>query len=70
MQRQQRYSRQYTGSDYFGSAIAIEPGESRFEPGITPEDTVILAWDSFSEAADEAGMSRLYGGIHFLEGDS
>ena len=61
--------RQYTGSDYFGGAIAIEPGESRFEPDITPKDTVVLAWDSFSEAADEAGMSRLYGGIHFSEGD-
>ena len=59
----------YTGSDYFGGAIAFSPGESRFEPGITPTETVTLEWDTFSEAADEAGMSRLYGGIHFSEGD-
>ncbi len=60
---------QYTGSDYFGGEIAIESGESRFEPGITPSDTIFLEWESFSEAADEAGISRLYGGIHFKEGD-
>jgi len=61
--------RQYTGSDYFGASVAFEPGESRFEPTVTPKDTVTLEWDSFSDAADEAGMSRLYGGIHFTEGD-
>ena len=60
---------QYTGSDYFGASVAFEPGESRFEPAVTPKDTVTLEWNSFSEAADEAGMSRLYGGIHFTEGD-
>jgi hypothetical protein len=30
---------------------------------------VTLAWEAFSEAADEAGLSRLYGGIHFRDGD-
>jgi hypothetical protein len=30
---------------------------------------VTLSWDTFSAAADEAGLSRLYGGIHFVEGD-
>jgi hypothetical protein len=28
-----------------------------------------LTWATFSEAADEAGMSRRYGGIHFKDGD-
>ena len=28
-----------------------------------------LEWDTFSEAADEAGLSRIYGGIHFEDGD-
>ena len=59
----------YTGSDCFGGSISIDPGKSRFEPGITPSDTVTLSWDSFTEAADEAGISRLHGGIHFQEGD-
>ena len=61
--------RHYTGSDRFGGSIFIDSGESRFEPGITPADGVTLSWDSFTEAADEAGISRLYGGIHFQEGD-
>ena len=59
----------FTGSDKFGGAITIQPGESRFEPGVTPVDSVTLSWDTFSAAADEAGISRLYGGIHFTDGD-
>jgi hypothetical protein len=30
---------------------------------------VTLSWDTFSAAADQAGISRRYGGIHFEEGD-
>ncbi len=29
----------------------------------------MLSWATFSEAADQAGLSRRYGGIHFEEGD-
>ena len=39
------------------------------EPGATPAGDVGLAWATFTEAADEAGLSRRYGGIHFEEGD-
>lgn len=59
----------FTQSDDFGASVSFEPGESRFESGITPEEVVILEWPTFSEAADEAGVSRIYGGIHFDEGD-
>lgn len=34
-----------------------------------PDNEVILAWDTFDVAADQAGQSRLFGSIHFLEGD-
>ena len=30
---------------------------------------VVLFWATFTEAADEAGMSRRYGGIHFESDD-
>jgi hypothetical protein len=30
---------------------------------------VTLSWKSFDEAADQAGISREYGGIHFNDGD-
>ncbi|MGD1702249.1 DUF6851 domain-containing protein [Dapis sp. BLCC M229] len=59
----------FTGNDEFGASVTFAPGESRFEPGVTPTETVTLEWETFSEAADEAGFSRLYGGIHFEDGD-
>ncbi|MEM7592222.1 MAG: vanadium-dependent haloperoxidase [Cyanobacteria bacterium P01_A01_bin.83] len=59
----------FTGSDEFGADVTFEAGESRFEPGLTPAETTTLEWSTFTEAADEAGLSRLYGGIHFEDGD-
>jgi len=58
----------FTGSDDFGGSVAFTPGSTQFENGV-PEATVELTWATFSEAADEAGLSRLFGGIHFEEGD-
>ncbi len=58
-----------TGSDEFGGSFTAEPGSSIFEPGVTPTEEVTLFWSTFSDAADESGISRLYGGIHFTEGD-
>ncbi|MEO0406294.1 MAG: calcium-binding protein, partial [Cyanobacteria bacterium P01_A01_bin.135] len=58
-----------SGSDRFGSSVTFQPGESRFDVGVTPAEELTLAWDTFSFAADEAGLSRLYGGIHFTDGD-
>jgi hypothetical protein len=39
------------------------------EPGVVPAEAVELCWDTFSSAAEEAGVSRLYGGIHFRQGN-
>lgn len=61
--------RLFTGRDVFGGSVTFAPGTSAFEPGITPVSPVTLSWDTFSEAAGEAGISRRYGGIHFLDGD-
>ncbi|MEL7332658.1 MAG: calcium-binding protein, partial [Cyanobacteria bacterium J06560_2] len=58
-----------SSGNQFGGEVTFAPGESRFEPGLTPFDSITLAWDTFTAAADEAGLSRLYGGIHFTEGD-
>ncbi|MDY7008164.1 MAG: hypothetical protein SWX82_30600 [Cyanobacteriota bacterium] len=59
----------FTGSEDFGASVSFAAGESLFEPGVTPQAPLVLEWDTFSEAADEAGISRLYGGIHFDDGD-
>jgi hypothetical protein len=39
------------------------------EPGSVPAVDITLSWPTFSDAADEAGISRRYGGIHFEQGD-
>lgn len=61
--------KRFTGSDTFGAQVELPPGSSVIEPGLTPRATVVLLWRTFSEAADEAGLSRRYGGIHFKDGD-
>ncbi|MFM1842919.1 MAG: hypothetical protein RLZZ490_1657, partial [Cyanobacteriota bacterium] len=59
--------RQFTGSDNFGASVFI-PSNSplHFETGLSD---VTLTWDTFTVAAQEAGISRLYGGIHFSDGN-
>ncbi|MDJ0707144.1 MAG: vanadium-dependent haloperoxidase [Leptolyngbyaceae cyanobacterium MO_188.B28] len=59
---------QFTESDYFGGCHTQPPNSSTFENN-TPAEEVELCWDTFTIAADEAGISRLYGGIHFTDGD-
>jgi hypothetical protein len=57
------------GSDTFGMSVTIPAGSSKVEPGAVPASPVTLSWKSFYEAADQAGISREYGGIHFNDGD-
>jgi hypothetical protein len=61
--------RLFTGKDSFGGSATIPAGSSRVEPDTVPTQDVILRWSTFSQAADEAGISRRYGGIHFEQGD-
>ncbi len=60
--------KRFTGSDAFGDTY-IQPGPLRVEPGLAAATGTELHWSTFSEAAQEAGESRLYGGIHFYEGN-
>jgi hypothetical protein len=59
----------FTGSEHFGDSVTFMPGTSSTEPGITPARKVTLHWKRFHDAADQAGISRRYGGIHFKRGD-
>lgn len=61
--------RRSTGSDRFGYSLTVPAGSSKVEPGAVPATDTTLSWATFSEAADEAGISRRYGGIHFAQGD-
>ena len=58
-----------TGSDAFGLSVTLPALSSRTEPGFAPASDVTLSWATFSEAADQAGLSRRLGGIHFEQGD-
>jgi len=61
--------RRFTGSDRFGDSATFPAGSSRIEAGAVPASDVTLHWATFSEAANQAGISRRYGGIHFEQGD-
>jgi hypothetical protein len=59
--------KRFTGSDKFGyfyaqtKPLAADPTEFVSD--------IALRWETFTQAAQEAGESRLYGGIHFYEGN-
>jgi len=57
----------FTGSNYYGDSWKQPAGASLIEPGVTPSTPVRLSWESFTGAAEEAGMSRLFGGIHISD---
>ena len=58
--------RLFTGSDNFGFSTVIPANFGRVEPGI-PAVPTTLSFATFSDAANQAGLSRLYGGIHFSD---
>jgi hypothetical protein len=62
------------GTDSFSAKVTIPAGTSLFEPHDathvgTPAKAITLSWKSLLDAADQAGWSRRYGGIHFASGD-
>ncbi|MGH9442141.1 MAG: vanadium-dependent haloperoxidase [Thermoanaerobaculia bacterium] len=59
----------FTGSDALGASATIKAGTFRGEPGCGPASDVTLSWATFSDAANAAGMSRRWGGIHFQQAD-
>ena len=59
----------FTGSDWFGDSVVFPAGSSKIELGLTPTQPVTLLWERFIDAANQAGISRRYGGIHFKAAD-
>jgi hypothetical protein len=50
----------------FGMNMTIPAASLNAEP-TAPASPVTLHWPTFEAAADEAGISRRYGGIHFRQ---
>jgi hypothetical protein len=63
--------KQLTGSDAYGYEATITAGDpvAQFQANV-PAQPVTLRWSTFTEAADQAGLSRLLGGIHFRSGNT
>jgi hypothetical protein len=61
--------RAFNGTDTINLSVTIPKGTSRVEAGAVPAKDVTLSWRTMQDAADQAGLSREYGGIHFHEGD-
>jgi hypothetical protein len=55
-----------TGTEYFPGGVGTFVCEQNqflvFEDG--PSQTLTLQWATYQDAADQSGMSRIYGGIH------
>jgi hypothetical protein len=60
----------FTGSEYFPggeSSWTVKANSMSIELG--PSADVVLEWATYNDAADQAGQSRLYGGIHVQADD-
>jgi hypothetical protein len=65
----------FTGRGNFEMTVTIPAGSSRVEPRTAthpgvPAKPITLKWTNFRYAAEQAGKSRQYGGIHFEDGDN
>jgi hypothetical protein len=59
-----------TGSEFFPDGLGtwtIAPDALEFEAGT--DDGITLQWATYQDASDQAGVSRLYGGIHVRADD-
>lgn len=59
-----------TGSEYFPGGVSgytIKAGSLKFEAG--PANDIRLEWATYYDASDQAGQSRLWGGIHVQADD-
>jgi hypothetical protein len=64
----------FTGRGNFELTVTIPAGSSRVEPRTAthpgvPAKPITLKWTNFRYAAEQAGLSRQYGGVHFEHGD-
>jgi hypothetical protein len=65
-----RIFNRFAGTDTFKIplTVTVAAGKSTIESGV-PAKTTVLRFKSFTDAGDQAGLSRRYGGIHFEDGD-
>ena len=57
--------RRFTGSDELDWSVSYPAGTSRIEPGVTPEASLTLHFDTWTDFAENCGQARVWGGVHF-----
>lgn len=58
----------FTGDNDLGASTILPAGGSEFDPTF-PDTPLVMSWPDFDSAAQDAGVSRIYGGIHFDDGN-
>jgi hypothetical protein len=53
----------------FVDGLTNVPNQGPESSGYVPRDDIVLSWATFTDAAEEAGYSRLVGGIHIAAGN-
>lgn len=60
--------RRFTGSDRMDLSYTFPAYASHIDPG-TPFTDITLSWQTFSQAAEQAGLAGRYSGTHFTHSD-
>lgn len=56
--------RLFSGNERFGHSVTIQASTMKLNPALPAAD-VTLRWNTYMDAATEAGRSRVYAGLHF-----
>ncbi|MEV1143947.1 vanadium-dependent haloperoxidase [Micromonospora sp. NPDC049799] len=59
-------ARRFLGTDQVHFRFERPAGSSIIEPGLTPREDLVLSWDTWTDWMHDCGMSRYWGGVHFL----
>ncbi|MFG2052952.1 DUF6851 domain-containing protein [Micromonospora sp. NPDC048930] len=63
---QAQAARRFLGTDQVQFRYERKAGSSVIEPGITPRQDLVLSYDTWTDWLHDCGMSRYYGGVHFM----
>ncbi|MFW6691087.1 DUF6851 domain-containing protein [Streptomyces sp. MAR4 CNX-425] len=61
-----RIGRRFNGTDEVDITYVFPQGSSEIEPGLTPGRELTLSWDNWTDWTRQCGMSRVWGGVHFV----
>jgi hypothetical protein len=56
----------FGGDDTLGWPVPFPAGSSFIEPGVTPPTDTVLFFPTFTDFEERCGLSRFWGGVHFL----